>query len=118
MKKKIVFVINYFYPDYASTGQLLTELCLNLQKDFNITVIAAQPGYAGEKSTTTKLFETDQLENIKIIRIRLPKVDKTSKVSRMRYIFSYFVLAKMALLKEKNIDAIYTISQPCDRQVE
>lgn len=111
-KKKIVFVINYFYPDYASTGQLLTELCLNLQSDFDITVIAAQPGYAGEKSTTTKLFETDQLENIKITRIRLPKVDKTSKVSRMRYIFSYFMLAKMALLKEKNIDAIYTISQP------
>ncbi|MEC0666409.1 glycosyltransferase family 4 protein [Priestia flexa] len=111
-KKKIVFVINYFYPDYASTGQLLTELCLNLQKDFKITVIAAQPGYAGENSTTTKLFEEDQLENIKIIRIRLPKVDKTSKLSRIRYIFYYFMLANIALLKEKGIDAIYTISQP------
>jgi colanic acid biosynthesis glycosyl transferase WcaI len=110
--KKIAFVINYFYPDYASTGQLLTELCLSLQSNFNITVIAAQPGYAGENSTTTKLFEEDQLENIKIIRIRLPKVDKTSKLSRIRYIFSYFMLANIALLKEKGIDAIYTISQP------
>ncbi|MEH6842292.1 glycosyltransferase WbuB, partial [Priestia megaterium] len=111
-KKKIAFVINYFYPDLASTGQLLTELCLDLQDDFEIVVIAAQPGYAGEQAKTTKLFQRDYLENIKVIRIRLPKVDKTSKVSRMSYIFSYFVLANLALWKEKGIDAIYTISQP------
>ncbi|MBU8854007.1 glycosyltransferase family 4 protein [Bacillus sp. FJAT-26377] len=111
-KKKIAFVINYFYPDFASTGQLLTELCLDLQDDFKITVIAAQPGYAGENNQTTKLFEEDYLENIKVVRIRLPKVDKTSKVSRMKYIFSYFMLANLALWKEKGVDAIYTISQP------
>lgn len=50
MKPKIVFVINYFYPDYASTGQLLTELCLHLQNDFQITVIASQPGYSGRRT--------------------------------------------------------------------
>ncbi|MGR3766032.1 glycosyltransferase family 4 protein [Rossellomorea sp. NS-SX7] len=111
-KKKIVFIINYFYPDYASTGQLMTELCINLQADFDITVIAAQPGYAGEKQSNRRLFEEDYLEKIKIIRIRLPQVDKTSKLSRMKYIFSYFLLANMALIKEKNTDAVYTISQP------
>ncbi|WP_195695123.1 glycosyltransferase family 4 protein [Priestia megaterium] len=111
-KKKIAFVINYFYPDFASTGQLLTELCLDLQNDFDITVIAAQPGYAGEDTQKTKLFEEDYLENIKVIRISLPKVDKTSKVSRMKYIFSYFMLANLALWKEKGVAAIYTISQP------
>ncbi|EJR48919.1 hypothetical protein IIM_04096 [Bacillus cereus VD107] len=111
-KKKIAFVINYFYPDFASTGQLMTELCLDLQDDFDITVIAAQPNYAGEKVSTKKLFEEDHLENMKIIRIRLPEVDKTSKLSRMKYIFSYFSLANIALLKEKGVDVIYTISQP------
>jgi colanic acid biosynthesis glycosyl transferase WcaI len=110
-KKKVTFVINYFYPDFASTGQLMTELCLDLQHDFDITVIASQPGYAGEKVKSNQIFETDYLENIKIIRLRLPKVDKTSKFSRMKYIFSYFILANIALLKEK-ADIIYTISQP------
>ncbi|MCI1593393.1 MAG: glycosyltransferase family 4 protein [Heyndrickxia oleronia] len=112
--KKIVFVINYFYPDLASTGQLMTELCLSLQNDFEITVIAAQPGYAGEESLNknNKIFEVDYLENIKIIRLRLPNVNKLSKVSRLRYIISYFVLANIALFKEKNIDIIFTISQP------
>jgi glycosyltransferase involved in cell wall biosynthesis len=109
--RKIIFVINYFYPDLASTGQLMTELCLDLQHDFDITVIAAQPGYAGEEIKAKKIFEVDYLENIKVVRLRLPKVDKTSKLSRMKYIFSYFILANIALLKEK-ADIIYTISQP------
>nr|WP_285890904.1 glycosyltransferase family 4 protein [Mesobacillus maritimus] len=90
----------------------MTELCRDLQNDFNITVIAAQPGYAGEKVLVNKLYEVDSLENIRIIRVKLPDVDKTSMVSRMKYIFTYFILANFALLKEKNVDAIYTISQP------
>ncbi|MEO2223854.1 glycosyltransferase family 4 protein [Priestia megaterium] len=111
-KKKIVFVINYFYPDLASTGQLMTELCTELQKDFDITVIAAQPGYAGETTKSNKRFEIDKLEDIKIVRIRLPRVDKTSKASRIKYIIAYFLYAIIALLKEKNLNIIYTISQP------
>ncbi|GGG21650.1 glycosyltransferase family 4 protein [Paenibacillus abyssi] len=112
MKPNIVFVINYFYPDYASTGQLLTELCLHLQYDFNITVIAAKPGYAGEKSSDSERFEYDQLEKIKIVRIQLPKVDKQNKLSRLQYIATYFFYANLLVLKQKNVDLIYTISQP------
>lgn len=112
MKPKIVFVINYFYPDYASTGQLLTELCLHLQNDFQITVIASQSGYSGEANTEKRRFITDHLENIEIIRIRLPVVDKLNKWSRLRYIVTYFFYAIFAVLKQRNVDFIYTISQP------
>ncbi|WP_336798473.1 glycosyltransferase family 4 protein [Exiguobacterium acetylicum] len=114
MKKNLVFVINYFYPDYASTGQLMTELCMHLKNDFNITVIAAQPGYSNEtyKGRSKNIFEEEQWNGLKIIRIRLPKVNKNSKISRAKYIINYFILANFVLLKEKNVDLIYTISQP------
>lgn len=112
MKRNIIFVINYFYPDYASTGQLLTELCLHLQHDFNITVIAQQPGYAGEKNEEGRRIVHDRLENINIIRIRLPEVDKQNKLSRLRYIATYFFYANLLVLRQKNVDYIYTISQP------
>lgn len=111
-KKKIAFVINYFYPDLASTGQLMTDLCLFVQNDFDITVIAAQPGYAGEEVKTNKRIEITFVENIKVVRIKLPEVYKTSKLSRIKYIFSYFIWANIALLREKGVDMIYTISQP------
>lgn len=91
----------------------MTELCLDLKDDFEITVIAAKPGYAGEIGTSNKKTpEIEYWQNIKIIRINLPHVDKNSKISRFRYIFAYFILALKALIKEKNINIIYTISQP------
>ncbi|TGA99957.1 glycosyltransferase WbuB [Sporolactobacillus shoreae] len=113
MKKKIVFVINYFYPDPASTGQLLTELCLSLQHDFRITVIAAQPGTdVGGHSDTSQLFEEGFLQDIRVVRLRLPEVDKSSKFSRIRYILMYFIMANIALWREKSVNIIYTISTP------
>lgn len=111
-KRKITFVINYFYPDLAATSQLMTELTKYLQHDFTITVIAAQPGYAGENHESKKLFEEAYVENIKVVRIKLPEVNKNSKTSRIKYISSYFLLANIALLKEKGTDVIFTISQP------
>lgn len=111
-KRKITFVINYFYPDLAATSQLMTELTGRLQDDFDITVIAAQPGYAGERRASKKIFEEAHLENIKVVRIQLPEVNKNSKKSRLKYITSYFALATIALLKEKQTDVIFTISQP------
>ena len=111
-KKKITFVINYFYPDVASTGQLMTDLCRELQHDFEITVIAGQPGYAGEKAENKKIVEVDYLETMKVIRLKLPNVNKTSKISRIKYMLSYFFLALWTLLKEKNTTIIYSISQP------
>lgn len=111
-KKKITFVINYFYPDLAATSQLLTELASNIQHDYDVTVIAAQPGYAGEKNNSVNIYEEDFMDAIKVVRIKLPAVNKKSKISRIKYILSYFVLANIALLKEKKVDIIFTISQP------
>ncbi|WP_199620934.1 glycosyltransferase family 4 protein [Paenibacillus alkalitolerans] len=110
MKRKIVFVINYFYPDYASTGQLLTELCLELQHNFDITVIAVQP--EAKMNKTQKWFEEDHLEQIRIIRVRNFSVDKTNKWSRIKFILSYFFLSLVALMKEKRVYMVYTISSP------
>jgi glycosyltransferase involved in cell wall biosynthesis len=110
MKPKIVFVINYFYPDVVSTGQIMTELCLYLQKDFDITVIAAQVEWENQERQGRFIF--DQLEEIQIIKIKLPEVNKENKLSRLKYISAYFVWATVALLKQRNVDLIYTISQP------
>ncbi len=114
MKKKIVFVINYFHPDYASTGQLMTELCIHIKDEFEITVIAAQPGYSQDtySGKSKQKIETEYWNGMKIVRVQLPQVNKRSKLSRMKYILQYFVLANIALLKERSVDLIYTISQP------
>ncbi|WP_145135909.1 glycosyltransferase family 4 protein [Paenibacillus sp. Y412MC10] len=112
MKRNIVFVINYFYPDYASTGQLLTELCLHIQHDFNITVIAAETEENAEPKKEKRRFTHDRLENIDIIRIKLPELNKRSKQSRLKYILTYFFYSILLILRLKRVHLIYTISTP------
>lgn len=109
--KKIVFVVNYFPPDVASLGQLMGDLCFGLQDDFRITVITSHPHYADELNEALP----DRLEwigSVKVIRMKLPAVNKQSKVSRVRYMAAYFAKALRALLKESGVDVIYTVSQP------
>ncbi len=67
--------------------------------------------YAGE-GQASKRTEVSYFKGIRIVRIQLPSVNKLSKLSRTKYIFIYFMKAWLAILREKNVKLIYTISQP------
>lgn len=111
--KSILMILNYFYPDIASTAQLFTELCDNIKDDFNITVICTVPNYTGlEDISSYKKINYDNYKNIKVIRIKLDNVNKMSKLSRIKYITGYFINAfKLAINMEKT-DLVFSISQP------
>lgn len=113
--KKMLMLANYFHPEYASTGQLMTELCEYLIKDFDITVIANIPSYnegSGSKAYKEKKFYYETYKGINIIRVPVPKVNKKSKASRIKYILVYALNAFRAMFKAEKPDIIYTISQP------
>lgn len=115
MKKlKMLMLANYFYPDVASLGQLMTELAEELQDDIDITVVAAFPNYTGkipEKYKGKRVVEESH-ENIKILRVRVPEFDKTNKISRIKYILAYFFNSIVAIAKSGHQNIIYTTSQP------
>lgn len=114
MKKKILIYAHYFYPDVASTGQILTELAEGLQEDFSITVISVVPSYDGKvdvKYKTKRLYK-EKYQNIDIIRVRVPEFDKMNKFSRIKNILSYFFNAIYATFKVGKQDVIFSISQP------
>ena len=113
-KRKLLMLANYFYPDVASLGQLMTELVEEIQYDFDITVIAAFPNYTGSipDKYKGKRIVREMHQNIKILRVRVPEFDKTDKTSRIRYILSYFFNSILAILKSGKQDVIYTTSQP------
>lgn len=113
-KKKLLVIPHYFYPDVASTGQLATELCEELQKEFHITVICPVPSYTGviEKKYKRKRFYFEKYLDMDIIRVRVPEFNKRKKISRMWNIIVYFSKAILAILKSGKQDVILTISQP------
>lgn len=113
-KKKILVLAHYFYPDVASTGQILTELCEKLQDKFDVTVVCTVPSYTGkiEEKYKKQTLYYEKYQNINVIRVKVSEFDKSNKISRIRNILDYFFHAKKAIRKCGKQDLIYTISQP------
>lgn len=105
---------NYFYPEVATTGQILTELAEGLSETFEITVICEIPSYAQaiDEKYKIKRFYFEEYKGIKVIRVHVPEVNKQSKVSRVKYILSYFFNCIGATCKVGKFDLVFTVTQP------
>ena len=113
-KKKLLIYAHYYIPDAASTGQILRELAEGILDKFDITVICVVPSYLGtveEKYKTQKYYQ-ENINGVKVLRIRVPEFSKTNKKSRIKNIISYFWGALIATFKVGKIDYVFSISQP------
>lgn len=113
-KKKLLVYAHYYYPDVASTGQILTELCEGMKDTFDITVICVVPSYTGkiEEKYKTKRIYKENINGINVIRVRVPEFQKSNKVSRIKNLLAYSFNSLIATLKIEKQDYIFTISQP------
>ncbi|MGN0384901.1 MAG: glycosyltransferase family 4 protein [Lachnospiraceae bacterium] len=113
-KKKLLIYAHYYIPDTASTGQILRELAEGMLDKFDITVICVVPSYLGtieDKYKTQKYYE-ENINGVKVLRIRVPEFSKTNKKSRIKNIVSYFFGAIAATFKVGKMDYVFSISQP------
>lgn len=113
-KKKLLVYAHYFYPDVASTGQILTELCEGLSDKFEITVLCVVPSYNGkvdDKYKKKRTF-TEKYGKIRIIRVKVTEFDKKDKMSRIKNILTYFFNAIYATFKVGKQDIVFSVSQP------
>lgn len=113
-KKKLLIYAHYYIPDVASTGQILKELAEGMLNEFDITIICVVPSYTGkiDDKYKTRMFYKEEINGVKIIRIRVPEFSKSSKISRIKNILAYFLGAMIATFKVENMDYVYSISQP------
>lgn len=113
-RKKMLVYAHYYYPDVASTGQILKELCEGLSSEFDITVICAVPSYSGnvELKYKNKKYFLEDINGIKVIRVRVPNFTKSNKISRIKNLITYFFRSIWATYKLEKQDFIFTLSQP------
>lgn len=113
-KKNLLIYAHYYIPDTASTGQILRELAESMLDKFNITVICVVPSYLGtiEDKYKTKKYYEEEINGVKVLRIRVPEFSKTNKKSRVKNIVSYFFGAMGATFKVGKMDYVFSISQP------
>ena len=114
MKKKLLIYAHYYYPDVASTGQILTELAEGMKEHFDITVICVVPSYTGviPQLYKEKKYYFEEMNGIKIVRVKVPEFRKNNKISRVKNILTYFIRALIATFKVGKQDFVYSISQP------
>ena len=113
-KKRLLIYAHYYMPDTAATGQILCELAEGMLDKFDITVICVVPSYLGtiENQYKTQKYYEEDINGVKLFRIRVPEFNKTDKKSRVRNIFSYFFGAMIATFKVGKMDYVFSISQP------
>lgn len=113
-KKKLLIYAHYYVPDVASTGQILRELAEGMSDNFDITVICVVPSYTGtieEKYKKQKYYE-EEINGVRVLRIRVPEFSKINKLSRIKNILGYFFGAMAATFKVGKQDYVFSISQP------
>ena len=113
MKHILVFA-HYYTPDVASTGQILAELAEELKKDFDVTVVCTVPSYMGkiDPSYKEKKYYREEINGVSVIRVRVPEFSKSDKTSRIKNIVCYFFRALNAARMTRNVDIVFSISQP------
>ncbi|MDF2524076.1 MAG: glycosyltransferase [Clostridiales bacterium] len=107
--KKILFILDYFVPHVAPTGQLIHELCVELSKEYKVDVLAMN---AAENRVFTRLFDTEHFDGLTVYRIRTKKFDKTNKLSRIRHEVEFFIKACMVIIQLKHYEIGFVTSQP------
>ncbi len=113
-KKKMLIYAHYYYPDVASTGQILQELAEGMADKFDVTVICTVPSYTGKIDEKYKgeKFYFEELNGVKIIRVAVPEFTKSNKLSRIKNIVAYYFGARKATKTVGKQDYVFTISQP------
>lgn len=110
VSKRLLFLNRSFYPDVEATGQLLTELCEELQNDFEIHVICGNPLYRRVK--TRGLIHRTSYKKITIWRINNTTLPKRFFFTRFINLFSYFILCFIWIFFLKKMDCVISETDP------
>lgn len=113
-KKKILMLAHYYYPDVASTGQILKDQAEGMLDEFDVTVVCVVPSYSGivAPEYKTRKYYFEEINGVRVIRVRVPEFNKEKKVSRIKNIATYFFGALGACYRGGKQDYVFTISQP------
>ncbi len=108
---RILFLNRSYYPDVEATGQLLTELCGDLARAHDVTVIAGQPNFVAV-ARGGPFIRREAHQGVTILRARNLRFTKQSMFGRALGLVSYLFFAAWAALTFRRPDAIVVETDP------
>ena len=107
-KKSVTLITEYFYPEEASTAQLLTSLATGLQGDFDVSVITGRPNYhPGDETESVPAQETH--EGISIERLPATRLDKDTLAYRVLNWITFCLLVFWRLVRSRRKDEVVLV---------
>jgi len=105
----ITILTQYFYPEIAATGQLLTELAVGLKnRGCEVRIITGQPSYTGGG----KLPKREVYEGVEIRRVWNTSLDKNKKTGRLLNYVTFVISATLATLFSKKTPLLIVSNPP------
>ena len=118
MPLKIIFFNRSFYPDITATGQLLTELCEGLVKDYGcvVTVVAGRPlvtkGIYTDNFKRREFVRKEDVKGVEVFRVKNTIFSPKSFIGRITNYLTYFFLSFYASFRLKKPDLVVTLTDP------
>lgn len=109
---KLTILTEYFYPEEASTAQLLTELAVGLTDRFDVSAITGFPTYH-ESDRERFASLDDSHEGVSIERVNATGFDKDVLPLRVINWITFSVLVLVRLLRNhRDEDVVLVLSNP------
>lgn len=113
-EKEFVLVTEYFHPDTASTGQLMTDLATGLQeRGLDVTVYTGQPNYhSGENERQPR---TSVHDGVRVNRIGAPQVRQSSlgrRLSNWTVFTVWMFVVLVASPAERDREVVFVSNPP------
>lgn len=108
-----VLVTEYFHPDTASTGQLMTDLAVGLQeRGLDMTVFTGQPNY--HSGDNEKQPRTSTYSGVLVKRIQAPQVRQSGLLRRIFnwVVFTTWMFFTLLVSRSDNNREIIFVSNP------
>jgi colanic acid biosynthesis glycosyl transferase WcaI len=106
---RVLILNQFFYPDYAATSLLMTELADTLvQRGVYVTVATGRGLYRGGK----KLPKKDEYKGIHIQRCWTTSFGKGNVLGRLVDYFSFYLGATWGLLRIQKHDVVMSLTTP------
>jgi glycosyltransferase involved in cell wall biosynthesis len=108
-----VLVTEYFHPDTASTGQLMTDLAVGLQdRGLDMTVYTGQPNYHSGENRRQPTRSTH--EGVDVRRIRAPQLRQSSFLRRgiNWIVFTVWMVVRLLVSRQEGERELVFVSNP------
>ena len=111
---RILVLNQYFHPDLASTGQLLTELCEDLSVEHDVTVVCGRPSYDPHGATSGKrrFLSRDRHGNVTVLRIWSTSFPRGDILGRLVNYATYMTSCLWGAFRADRPDVILTMTDP------